>query len=145
MRDRRVDILRFIGLAMIILAHVSPPPLLFQLRNFDVPLMVLLSAISYGLSYKATETYPMYFWKRIKRLVFPVWLFLTFYFIFLMVVDPAHKDLNPERMITSYTLTGGIGYVWIIRVFLLVALTSPLIHILHKAVKSDRYYPGFPI
>ena len=77
MRDRRVDILRFIGLAMIILAHVSPPPFLFQLRNFDVPLMVLLSAISYGLSYKPTETYPMYFWKRIKRLVFPVWLFLT--------------------------------------------------------------------
>ncbi|SFK21637.1 hypothetical protein SAMN04488079_106193 [Methylophaga sulfidovorans] len=47
MRDHRIDLLRFIGLSMIIFAHVGPPSILFQLRNFDVPLMVLISGMSY--------------------------------------------------------------------------------------------------
>ena len=57
MRDNRIDILRTTGLAMIILAHVYPPPLLFHLRNFDVPLMVLLSGMSFVLSYNAAEPF----------------------------------------------------------------------------------------
>lgn len=51
-RDDTVDVLRFIGLAMIILAHVDSPSVLFQLRNFDVPLIVLISSMLFGLSYK---------------------------------------------------------------------------------------------
>ncbi len=47
MRDTRIDFLRFVGLIMIIFAHVNPPAVLFQLRNFDVPLMVLISGVSF--------------------------------------------------------------------------------------------------
>jgi fucose 4-O-acetylase-like acetyltransferase len=46
-RDLRIDILRVAGLLLIILAHVSPPFLLFQFRTFDVPLMVFVSGLSY--------------------------------------------------------------------------------------------------
>lgn len=140
MRDNRVDILRFIGLAMIIFAHVGPPEFLFQLRNFDVPLMVLVSGMSFGLSYKSKEPYRGYVWKRIKRLVFPVWIFLTIYFIAQFIIYPDSTDLNFETIFTSYTLTKGIGFVWIIRIFLLVAFVSPFLFLWHKSTQSDSKY-----
>lgn len=139
MRDERIDILRFIGLAMIILAHVSPPSWLFQIRNFDVPLMVLVSGVAFGLSYKG-EMYGSYLWKRIKRLVFPAWTFLSIYFL-LMLIPGFPKDL-PEinKILGSYFLLDGIGYVWIIRVFLLVALVAPLVFKLHQKIPSSNAY-----
>ncbi|MGP1718259.1 MAG: acyltransferase family protein [Methylophilus sp.] len=142
MRDDRIDILRFIGLSMIILAHVDPPGLLFQLRNFDVPLMILVSAMSFGLSYKANEPYPSYVWKRIKRLVFPVWAFLTTYFLTIYIFNPGSDELDSTTVLTSYTLLEGIGYVWIIRVFLLVALVSPYLYSWHQKTPRNRQYFG---
>ena len=47
MREDRIDFLRFIGLSMVIFAHVGPPKLLFQLRNFDVPLLVIISGMAF--------------------------------------------------------------------------------------------------
>ena len=125
-RDEKIDLLRFIGLAMIILAHVGSPTIILQLRNFDVPLMVLVSGASFALAYR-NEPYASYVWKRIKRLLFPTWIFLTAYFsiMFATGFPMALPDLN--KIAESYLLLSGIGYVWIIRVFLLVALVSPLI------------------
>jgi fucose 4-O-acetylase-like acetyltransferase len=140
MRDHRIDFLRFIGLAMIIFAHVDPPAFLFQLRNFDVPLMVLISGMSFGLSYKTTESYLSYIWKRVKRLILPVWIFLTLYFLFLYLYNAEDKDLQLKTIIGSYNLSGGIGYVWIIRVFFLVALVSPMLYQLNKNIKSHHHF-----
>ena len=144
MRDHKIDLLRFIGLAMIILAHVGPPRILHQLRNFDVPLMVMVSGMSFGLAFKEKETYLQYVWRRIKRLLFPVWIFLTIYFFFLYTFRPSvvnlHRELNFETIINSYFLIWGIGYVWIIRVFLLVALVAPFIYLHHKNTKIDSIY-----
>ena len=122
---------------MIILAHVGPPGIIFQLRNFDVPLMVIVSGMSFGLAFKG-EQYSQYVWKRIKRLVFPVWIFLSIYFLFLFALQA--DDLNFRMVLSSYFLIGGIGYVWIIRVFLLVALLAPFIYLFHKNTKSDSRY-----
>jgi fucose 4-O-acetylase-like acetyltransferase len=139
-RDDRIDILRFIGLSMIILAHVDPPGLLFQLRNFDVPLMILISAMSFGLSYKTNEPYSSYVWKRIKRLVFPVWVFLSVYFLIIYIFNPGSDELDFTTILTSYALLEGIGYVWIIRVFLLVALISPLLFTWHQHTPRNSQY-----
>ncbi|MFQ3221147.1 MAG: fucose 4-O-acetylase-like acetyltransferase, partial [Paraglaciecola sp.] len=105
---------------MIIFAHIGSYGVLFQIRNFDVPLMVLVSGMSFGLSYKTNEEYFNYLWKRVKRLIFPVWIFLTVYFVSLLMLDPQSLDLDLKTVITSYLLIGGIGYVWIIKVFILV-------------------------
>lgn len=140
MRDSRIDFLRFIGLAMIIFAHVGPPSILFQLRNFDVPLMVLVSGMSFGLSYKATEPYFSYLWKRAKRLVAPVWIFISAYFLVNIFIFANSLDLNIYKAFTSYALISGIGYVWIIRVFLLVAIIAPLIYFVHVRVASNKKY-----
>ena len=139
MRDIRVDLLRTLGLAMIILAHVGPPALIMQLRNFDVPLMILVSGMSFCLSYKQ-EAYGHYLWKRIKRLVFPVWIFLTIYF---GVVDFFHLSmikLSFNTVLRSYLLIDGIGYVWIIKVFLLVAAVSPFIYQVHRKIPINTIY-----
>jgi fucose 4-O-acetylase-like acetyltransferase len=140
MRDSSIDIMRFIGLAMIILAHVGPPNVLFQMRNFDVPLMVLVSGMAFGLSFKESESYLSYIWKRVKRLVIPVWIFLTGYFFVLLLFVHDTPDLNAYKIVTSYLLLGGIGYVWIIRVFVLVALVSPFIYRWHMNESSNKTY-----
>ncbi|WP_370979338.1 acyltransferase family protein [Agaribacterium sp. ZY112] len=140
-RDLRIDALRFIGLALIILAHVYPDTLVFNLRNFDVPLMVLVSGMSFALSYRL-EAYGTYVWKRIKRLLVPVWLFLSGYFLYRAVLSPSAADFDRALIIPHFLLQhgNGVGYVWIIRVFLLVALVAPFIYKLHKSVASDKRF-----
>jgi len=141
MRNIRIDFLRALGLAMIVLAHVNPPAIIMQLRNFDVPLMVLVSGMSFGLSYHQ-EAYSSYMWKRVKRLVFPVWIFLSMYFGLILLLDLPLEKLTPNRVLGSYFFMDGIGYVWIIKVFLLVALVSPLTYRFHKNTASNEVYFG---
>lgn len=124
---------------MIIFAHAGPPTILFQMRNFDVPLMVLVSGMSFGIAFK-DESYFHYLWKRVKRLIFPVWVFLTIYFISLYLYRPSADDLSLQTILSSYFLFGGIGYVWIIRVFILVAVIAPFIYLIDKNLKSNGPY-----
>jgi hypothetical protein len=129
MRDEKIDILRFIGLVCIILAHVGVPAVIFQLRNFDVPLMILISGASYAL-HPMRGRYRDYIWKRIKRLVISTWVFLTVYFAVQVFKHAAGwGDLPGWEVVSgSYALFAGIGYVWIIRIFLVVAFTAPILH-----------------
>ncbi len=140
MRDTSVDVLRFIGLAVVILAHVNPPELIHPLRNFDIPLMVLVSGAAFALSYQPKEAYFYYVIKRLIRLLTPVWLFLTVYFSMQLVFLPDSKMLEANNLLAAYTLTGGMGYIWIIRVFLFVALLAPLIYSIHLKISSSRRY-----
>lgn len=140
MRDFNIDILRFIGLAMIVLAHVEPPGFIFQMRNFDVPLMVMISGMSFIISYDNKDSYVSFICKRISRLLLPVWLFLTGYFLLQRVFIPSSDDLTFETIINSYLLIDGIGYVWIIKVFLLVSIVSPLLYRFHCNTTSNGLY-----
>ena len=128
------------GLATIIFAHAGPPDILFQLRNYDVPLMVLVSGMSFALAFKPQESYAQYVWKRVKRLALPTWIFLAGYFAMLALVRPGSEDLARETIRNSFLLLSGIGFVWIIRVFLLVALVSPVIYKVFQKRKSDNLY-----
>lgn len=142
-RDISLDSLRAIGLLLIILAHVNPPSLIFQLRNFDVPLMVLVSGIVFGISSGANKSYLVYLVSRIRRLVFPTWIFLSIFFIFYFLWSLTADHDFPYSIPTitsSYTLISGIGYVWIIRVFLLVALVLPFLLKLTRKFNSDGAY-----
>lgn len=76
-RDNSIDILRFIGLMLLVLAHVGPPNWLMQLRSFDVPLMVFVSGLT--AARKEYTSYKGFILKRFKRLVLPVWIFLSIY------------------------------------------------------------------
>ncbi len=141
MRCFYIDVLRFIGLAMIVLAHVNPPDIIFQIRNFDVPLMVVVAGMSFFLSYQKSSSYSDYLVKRVARLVLPVWLFLCGYFLSLWLLMPSSEELNLRTIATSFLLIDGIGYVWIIKVFLLVALVAPIMYEFSiKTVSDQRFF-----
>ena len=44
-RNLDYDFLKFIGIFCIVFAHIGVSPYVFQIRNFDVPLMVLLGGM----------------------------------------------------------------------------------------------------
>lgn len=133
MRDQRIDLLRFIGLSLIIFAHTSPPSSLFQIRNFDVPLMVILSGVSFSLS-GVKSNYFEYVFGRFKRLVLPVWFFLSLFF---MCSSFFGFDFEFKTIIGSFLLVGGIGYVWIIKVFFGVAILSPVLMRISGVIKNN--------
>lgn len=94
--------------------------------------MTLLLGMSFGLSSKKHKqiTFTSYVIKWFKRLVTPAWIFLTIFFIAVFVAGIAFSIELPydlKTVITSYTLISGIGYVWIIRVFFIIAIFSPLL------------------
>ena len=141
-RDSSIDLLRFIGLTMIILAHIGlsrSTSLLFQLRSFDVPLMVFTSGLAF--SGRNVGSYFPFIGKRTLRLIVPVYIFVAAY----ILLNPILSDCGLVECYTSEKIWGtfmlrlnpSIGYVWIIRVFLIVMLVTPLLIKLDKVIKSD--------
>ena len=90
-RIASIDFLKTVGLLCIILAHVGAPDWLMMIRSFDVPLMVILSALLAGRSYakhaRTGKTVLSYYAARVKRLVLPTWIFLTLFFAIKLLAD----------------------------------------------------------
>lgn len=131
-RDVSIDVLRWLALTGIILVHIGPSPFWNQLRSFDVPMMVFLSSVCFHVS----RDYKSYCVRRFERLVIPVWIFLTVYFsvryVFWGIVPP------PVSVIRDYTLMTD-WYVWIIRIFLLMALLAPLVN--RVVCRVGKWFP----
>ena len=125
-RDISIDLLRTIGILFIFLAHVDAPFVIKQVIKFNVILLVVIS----GYVYREVKDYKKYIYKRIERLALPTWLFLTFFFLGLFLVEKILKikvgGLNIDTIISSYTFWWGIGFVWIIRIYLGVAILGPI-------------------
>ncbi len=139
MRDKKIDLLRFIALSSLIMAHIDAPGWMVQLQNFNVPLIVMASAMALACGHKH-DTYWSYVSKRIKRLVFPTWLFLAFYFTFLWATSLDSQHLTVRNIWNNFTFSNEGGFMWIIRVFILVALATPLIDRFNQKVRSNRLY-----
>lgn len=137
-RIKYLDFMKCIGLMCVIIAHVGSPDWLFMLRNFDVPMMVVISSI---LGQKSFQKYRSlgsgsirFCVERAKRLVYPTWIFLVIFFA-LMVVTGNVFDV--AYYLYSFALTRyGIGYVWIILIYLYSALMIPVFDKL-STVKND--------
>ena len=135
-----IDALRFIGILCIILAHVlGPGSLLFQLRSFDVPLMVFVSGLANAR--KVTPNYGRYLVHRTLRLLMPVWLFYSLYFAVLWVLSLVSASFSfPTWNEIARTYLCLEGYGWIIRVFLLLMLVSPLLVRLEQRLTHPLAY-----
>jgi peptidoglycan/LPS O-acetylase OafA/YrhL len=140
------DVLRFLGLAGVILAHVNPPGWVMQLRNFDVVLLVLLSgATAHEASGQRTAAVAqLSVWRdRFLRLALPTWVFLLFYFGIIALQGMLTGGgflFSTREVVTSFTFGDGIGYVWIIRLFILLALVTPWIVAWDKRCVSHVRY-----
>lgn len=135
-RNLTIDYLRFWGITLIILAHVEPPEMLFNFRCFDVCLMLFVSGLAY--SGRKADFSASFFLHRISRLIIPVYLFLTCYFLSTALLKRFGVDfgIRREHIIGSYLLTEGIGFVWIIRVFLLIAILTPFLQKMEQSIKN---------
>lgn len=131
-----IDAARFIGISLIILAHVlGPGSLLFQIRSFDVPLMVFISGLT--SSGKEIPNYWKYFIHRFLRLIIPVWLFYSLYFVVLYIGTRLNWGIGiPSWGTIGRTFLCLEGYGWIIRVFVLITLVTPLLIKLEDRVKN---------
>jgi len=142
-RNIKIDFIKFLGLFAIILAHVGPNEKIFQLRNFDVPLMVFISGFLSYDSYKKSKLYLSYLYKRIKRIVIPTWIFLIIYFMLILLLNKMFGVVNPynkKQMLESFLFLDGIGYVWIVRVYLLIEIILPLLIFIIDKLKSIYIY-----
>lgn len=138
-RDKSIDILRAIALIGMIIAHCKPHWIIMQLREFDVPLIVFLSGVSYVMSAKRKPmgSYWSYCWKRFKRLAFPAWFFLVIYYavLFIGLNITGNIAIDWNKMLNDFTFTNG-WYLWIIRVFLIIALLAPPVYSLTRKMTA---------
>ena len=137
-RNSIYDFLRFIGIVCILLAHMGIPNTLFQIRNFDVPFLVILSGIAYAeFSAIHYTSYFDYLKKRFLRLIMPTWIFLTLYYISFYTVNEIHLN----NLLFSYSLLGheDIG-VWIIRIFFSMAILAPFLFWWNKKLNANKKF-----
>lgn len=124
-RDCYIDFLRAIGLLLLIVAHTNPPLWLKIARCFDVPLMVFVSAICY---HPVKEGYIAYCVKRFKRIYIPTLVFLClYYFIRMIFYKVPLSNIAGSLLLFN---TPALGYIWIMRVFIMIALLNPFLYLL---------------
>ena len=137
-RNTYIDFLRFVGLSFIVLAHVGCPPTLHQIRCCDVPLMLFVSGLSYS-GKKVSASWKEYYWPRIKRLVIPIYIFVACYTLFSAIFgSPQPTDVIAKSFLLCYE--GAIGYVWVIKIFLLIMLVTPLLIKLNERISNGTFF-----
>ena len=143
-RNRELDFMRFVGISAIILAHVEPPSIVFQLRNFDVPLIVIAAAVSYKkYSSQARLTWKRYIYYRFVRLVFSTWLFLFIYNAISFLIESSYS-LSAKSIALQLFLIGGTDVgVWIVRILFVIAVFAPVIDTVQLKLNSDAEFMVF--
>ena len=143
-RDLKIDILRFIAIMGIIIAHSTPNDIIFEIRNFDVTLLVILLGTSFFISNNNKKiNYFSYVIKRFNRLVIPTWIFLVVFFslfFILSLVLNQNYYFSLSQILSSFMLLSGIGYVWVMRVFFIIALVSPLLLNISQKIRNHTIY-----
>lgn len=138
-RNLNIDFLRFIGLLLVILSHVQTPHWLHEVRCFDVPMMLFCSGLT--CKGKSFGNYWPYIWRRTKRLIIPSYIFVViFYSLFYTEAYITTHTFNFDRVdfINALLLRNDsmMGYLWVIKVFLLVMFITPLLVRLANRIKS---------
>ena len=124
-RNCTIDLLRVIGLVLVISAHCGFSSWFTNARDFDVILLMFVSGVSFALSHPPDLSYRDYVKKRFRKLILPVWVFLTGFFLFFRVLG---KTFTLREMAESYLLlAGGVLFVWVYRVFFTSALLNPFL------------------
>ena len=143
-RSFPIDFLRCMGAVVVMLAHTDPPAWLFQLRNFGTPLLIVVAALSAALVYRDRPLLTLAFLKRrCIKLTVPPWLFLSAFFGVAFVYSSLRGNPFPfsaEVVLGSYSFSSGIGYVWIFKVYLIIALLTPGLLRFRNRVKDAKTY-----
>ena len=142
-REQTIDFARFISLSLIFLAHVNPPFFILQLRCFDVPLIIFVSGLVMSERGIDLKDYWPYIKKRVLRLLVPTYIFLSFYFIIAYILFSFRiisVEYGLKTILSSYLLMYGIGFVWILRVFLILMLLTPILQYINNRIVSIKSF-----
>lgn len=143
MQNRKyyIDVMKFIGIGCLFFAHVQGPDIAENLRGFDVPMMVLLSGFLSTSSLKKIDNPLEYILKRIKRLVIPTWIFLVIFYLCMIIIGQKPQYTDVIKSFLFQRDCGLAGGVWIIWVYLICAIISPLIsNIMNKNYFFSIYF-----
>ena len=136
-RERFIDYLKALGLLCLFLAHVSAPPLIHELRGFDVPFLVFISGYLAVPSFGRKSSPSAYLIKRILRLALPAWVFLCVFYLCMILVGVIPPIADVFRSFMFQRNSGLAGGVWIIWVYIACAIMVPA---LLKVYSSKRFY-----
>ena len=135
-RNKSLDIMKFIGMCCLFLAHVQGPVVLEEIRGFDVPMLVIISGVLAESSIKRISSTKKYILNRIKRLVIPTWTFLTIFYIAMILIGQKPKIMDIVKSYLFQRDCGLAGGVWIIWVYLVCAISAP---ILYKCISKRMF------
>lgn len=135
-RMYHIDRLKVIGLLLVILAHVDLPSWLLQIRSFDVPLLVFVSAYLAGKSYHVGNV-GNYYKKRFLRLAVPAWIFSGFFWVVqsFILTPPTIDDIIKGLMFQRDTYM--LGMLWVVWVYIVCALIIPMIDKMQYRIISN--------
>lgn len=127
MRKYYVDLMKVLCMICLFLAHVNAPQVIQNIRGFDVSVMVILSGLLAKSSFDNSLNSFQYLKKRVARLVIPSWLFLTFFYVCMILVGPKPSMSDVIKSYLFQRDCGIAGGVWIIWIYLLCAILLPVI------------------
>lgn len=112
---------------------------LIELTQFAVVAFIFCSSYLYYLKDKVESLtlFLQHFFKRLKRLFVPYYIFLAAYFLFTFIKEP-HK-LTPNYIFQNLTLTGGIDFNWLVLLFIQLAILMPLFSYLRRRYVKILY------
>ena len=122
---------------------MSLPQVILNIRTFDVVLLVMVSYITFRFKSSSNDVpYFKYVWKRIKRLVVPAYIMLTVFFLLSelssLLIQHTHA-FGLSTIISSFLfLDSGIPYIWIVRIFVVIAFFAPVISSLTENLSLPR-------
>ena len=143
-RDVSIDIMRFLGVMSIMIAHANPPGWVFQLRNFGMPMLVVASGLTYAVIYKQrTMEVGKFYRHRLSRLVIPAWIFMSLfyplYYLFTKLTGAAYP-FELRDILGAYTFYSGVGFFWIFKIYIILALITPLALRIKASALSNTVY-----
>lgn len=128
-RNNTIDVMRGLGLLAIMLSYIALPYTLYELICADVPLMLFCSGLA--CSGKTIDHYGRYVLHRVLRLLVPAYIFGVFLYVVLYgtaFIRTGVLAIDWNDIVRSVCMKTGatLGYLWILKAFLLVMLVTPL-------------------
>lgn len=143
-RDKRIDVLRCLGTFLVIMAHAGFPPIVQNIRTFDVVLLVYVSGISASVSNPLKNGYGKYIRKRMIKLLLPTYFVIvgTFLSVNLLCLALGRSQVySTNGLLYSLLLFNeGIGYVWFIKIYLICAALLPLLMTISKRLSTRKIF-----
>ncbi len=146
-RNHTIDILRGSSILIIIFLHIAPYYLkyswvtwIWNWAQFVVPVILLCSVAVARLPREPFDLgkYLVYIGKRLRRLLIPYYVFFIAYTAVTYFFQP-HK-LTLWYFFQNGTLAGGIDFQWLVLLFILLAMVSPLTDRLFIASRKAFFF-----